>query len=203
MKSLRLFVAAAAAAIALGSASAEPAVYNVGENPARVNLTFSSVTDFEDIVGSTNDVKGTVVVDEADISKSAVSLTVPVASLKTGIAMRDEHLQGEKWLNAAKNPNITFRSTKVEPGSTAEQVTVTGDFTMNGVTKPLTLTVTGKKIPAATAEKAGIGKGDWARFQGQFTVKFSDHGIVLNEGAAMKVADTITINFSLFARAAE
>ena len=203
MKSLRLFASAAIAALALGTASAEPVVYNVGENPARVNLTFSSVTDFEDIFGSTNEVKGTVVVDESDISKSAVSLTVPVASLKTGIPLRDEHLQGEKWLYAAQNPNITFRSTKVEPGSTPEQVTVTGDFTMNGVTKPLTLTVTGRKIPAETAQKAGIGKGDWARFQGQFQVKFSDHGVNLTEGQAFKVADTVTINFSFFARAAE
>ena len=123
-------VAAAAAGLAFAPAPDET-TFHVGHHEKFVNITFESQADIETIVGTTNKAKGTV---KADLDKGigSVSITVPVASMKTGIDLRDEHLRSEHWLNAQKFPEITFTSKKVEPVKNSKsRVKVTGDFTMS------------------------------------------------------------------------
>src|SRR6185503_9681831 len=113
-----------------GRTASDETTYYVGHHAKYVNITFESEADIESIVGTTNKATGEI---KADLEKGtgSVSLTVPVASMKTGIDMRDEHLRSEMWLNAAKYPAITFTSKKVEKGE-GSRLKVTGDFSMHG-----------------------------------------------------------------------
>ena len=81
---------------------------------------------------------GTLTLDEADVTRSKVEATVDVTTLNTREPKRDEDLRSPNFFDAAKYPTITFKSTKVVPGKDGA-ITVTGDLTMRGVTKPVTL----------------------------------------------------------------
>ena len=82
---------------------------------------------------------GTIVVDRDHPEQSSVTVTIDAASIDTGIAKRDEHLRGELF-NVAKYPEITFKSRRVkQTGANAGEIT--GDLTMRGVTRAITLNV--------------------------------------------------------------
>jgi polyisoprenoid-binding protein YceI len=84
---------------------------------------------------------GTVVLDEATPANSRVSATIEVTSMTTGVDERDTHLKSADFFDVARFPQITFVSTGVSRSSDGAYV-VTGDVTMHGVTKPVTLEVT-------------------------------------------------------------
>lgn len=83
--------------------------------------------------------RGTIVVDRDHPEQSSVSVTIDAASIDTGIAKRDEHLRGELF-NVAKYPEITFKSRRVKQNG-ANAGEITGDLTMRGVTRAITLNV--------------------------------------------------------------
>jgi polyisoprenoid-binding protein YceI len=147
------------------------------------NVTHLGVSNF---YGRFNDVSGTVVFDKADPSKSSVDLTIPVESVDTHNEKRDQHLKSPDFFNAKQFPVITFKSKKVE--GSGDTYKVVGDFTLHGVTKPLTLEI----------KKVGEGKGieDEIRGGGEthFTIKRSDHGMSFMQGP---VGDEINIVVSL------
>lgn len=84
---------------------------------------------------------GTLVYDAADVTKSSVEVTLPLSGLNSFTAKFDEHLKSADFFDAAKFPTATFKSTKVEAAG-ANKLTVTGDLTVKGTTKPVTLDVT-------------------------------------------------------------
>jgi polyisoprenoid-binding protein YceI len=92
-----------------------------------------------DAKGAFDKVTGTIELDDKDVTKSKVDVTIDVASVNTRNAKRDEHLKGADFFDAAKFPKITFKSTKIEKAGAGFKVT--GDFTMHGVTKPVVLDV--------------------------------------------------------------
>jgi len=92
---------------------------------------------------------GTVTLDDKDLAKSSVEAVIDVTSINTRIPDRDGHLKSPDFFDVAKFPSITFKSTKVEKAG--EGLKVTGNLTMKGVTKPVTLDVTGP-----TAEIKGM-----------------------------------------------
>ncbi|HEY3226339.1 MAG TPA: YceI family protein [Planctomycetota bacterium] len=196
-----------AAAVALAGLAFAPApdetTFYVGHHVKFVNITFESQADIETIVGTTNKARGEV---KADLEKAtgSVSLTVPVASMKTGIDMRDEHLRSEMWLDAKKFPEITFVSKKVERDGDAEnRVKVTGDFTMHGVTKEIAVTVSWKELPAEAAKKGGFPDGRWLKFSTEFQVKLSDHGVKIPDMGVGKVSEAWTVKMAIFAGTAK
>lgn len=85
---------------------------------------------------------GTVIIDEKDITKSNVTVSIEMASINTSNAKRDEHLRSGDFFDVAKFPVMTFQSTKVER-SGADTLKVTGNLTIKGVTKQVVLTVEG------------------------------------------------------------
>jgi polyisoprenoid-binding protein YceI len=95
--------------------------------------------------GRFNEFKGTFVLDEADASKSSLSIEVAAGSVDTANKKRDEHLKGPDFFNAVQFPLITFKSTSLKK---LDETTyeAAGDFTCHGVTKPLAakITVVGK-----------------------------------------------------------
>lgn len=91
------------------------------------------------VTGRLGEITGKVELDDKDITKSVVEATIDVTKLDTNVAKRDEHLRSPDFFDVAKFPSITFKSTKVEKNG--ERLKVTGDLTMHGVTKPVTLDV--------------------------------------------------------------
>ena len=143
--------------------------------------------------------EGTTVLDE-EAGTVEVDLKGPVSSLKTGIDVREEHLRSDQWLDSAKFPDITFKSTgsKKKEGETNVFI-VDGDFTMHGKTKAMKVEVKMKKIPADVVKKTRMEDGDWVKFSTSFTVKISDHGVKIPDGVGPKVEDAWTVKFDAFA----
>src|SRR5277367_1889162 len=82
---------------------------------------------------------GTLDFDMADPTKSSVSVTIPLASLNTGVPALDDDFRSTDFFDTARFPTATFKSTKVEKGMAADRLEVTGQLTLHGVTKPVTL----------------------------------------------------------------
>jgi len=90
--------------------------------------------------GQFNDVKTSGTVDPANLEQSSLEVTIDVASLNTHNAQRDNDLRGSYFLELEKYPTITFRSTRIEPAG-QDQYRMTGDLTIKGTTKQVTLKV--------------------------------------------------------------
>jgi len=136
---------------------------------------------------------GTLQVDEADPKKSRVDVEIDAASIDTHDAKRDEHLKSADFLDVAKHPKITFRSTAVEPKG-KDRLQVTGDLTVRGVTKPVVLDV----------ESAGKAKDPWggerAGFSATTTIDRKDFGLTWNmalETGGVLVADKMNVQIEL------
>jgi polyisoprenoid-binding protein YceI len=100
------------------------------------HLTVSNVK------GDFTKVKGTVTMDDKDTSNLNVELTIDAASVNTGHAKRDEHLRAADFFDVAKYPTIIFVSKKVVKDG-PDRLKVTGDLTLHGVTREMTVNVEG------------------------------------------------------------
>lgn len=113
-------------------------------------------------------VSGTIVLDEANPASSTAAVEIDATSIDTAVEQRDAHLRSGDFLLADEHPTITFRSTRVEVRS-ADRATVTGDLTMRGVTRSVTLDaeLTGRGKNARGADIVGfevtgrINRQDW------------------------------------------
>jgi polyisoprenoid-binding protein YceI len=85
---------------------------------------------------------GTITAKGADPTSVEIEATIDASSINTRSDMRDKHLKSPDFLDVAKFPTITFKSTKIEPDGDGKWK-VTGDLTLHGVTKPVVLEVTG------------------------------------------------------------
>lgn len=92
--------------------------------------------------GSFSGVQGTAVYDPENPGDSTLEATVDATTLNTQDAARDGHVKGPEFLDVEKYPTMTFKSTKIEPAGEGE-LTVAGDLTIHGVTKPVVLQVEG------------------------------------------------------------
>ncbi len=185
------------ATIATSTALAGPITFKVGAGSrAQQFAQVESVTDLETFTGRTDKVTGSIVFDPAKRTGSG-SIVVDVASLNTGIDLRDEHLRNPMWLDAAKHPNITFVTTSVR-STGGDKYRVTGNLTLHGVTKKITTTATVKYRVADETTKASGFKGDLLQTKTSFTVKLADFGIMVPQMARAKVSETVTISITLY-----
>ncbi len=86
---------------------------------------------------------GTLDLDPADLSKSRVNVTIDISSIDSGVDVFDGHLRGDGFFDVENHPTATFSSTSFD--ANAKGGTMTGDLTMRGITKPVTLDVTFNK----------------------------------------------------------
>ena len=170
--------------LSLGStAMSEPAKFTLKGAPE-----FLSEAPLEKIVGISEG-ELSLIIDFADLKSLQASVTIPVESMRTGNAIRDDHLRGEGWLNAKANPNITFASKSVEivkqKGDAAKgkaELKSTGEITINGVTQPLTAVV-----------KMKWGK-KYVKVMTKFSVALADFNVAGTEGVVgNKVGKSIDI----------
>ncbi|MBC7856602.1 MAG: YceI family protein [Pirellulaceae bacterium] len=136
----RHFGLAALALAALGTTAQAAETYAV--DPVHSSVSFGiSHAGISDIHGRFNEFSGKFVIDKDDPSKSSFALDIKVASVDTNNAKRDEHLRAPDYFNAKQFPSLTFQSTKVK--ATDAGYEVTGDLTLHGVTKPVSLSLKG------------------------------------------------------------
>jgi polyisoprenoid-binding protein YceI len=119
--------------------------------------------------GRFNDFTVSLGMNDAGTEVSSVAFDVKTASVDTGQGKRDDHLRHSDFFNAAKFPSISFKSTAVKPAD-AETTEVTGDLTLHGVTKPVTVKI------------ARVGEGDMkgtklVGYESVFTIKRTDFGM--------------------------
>ena len=145
--------------------------------------------------GAFNELAGSAVIDGADPAKSSVKVTVEVASIDTRNSMRDDHLRTNDFLDVAQFPQLTFVSTAVEQVGD-EQFEVTGDLTIKGVTKSITIPL---EFQGAATDPFG---NERIGFEGSTSLKRSDFGITYNaalETGGVLVSDKIVLEFEISA----
>ncbi|MGB5885652.1 YceI family protein [Acinetobacter venetianus] len=140
------------------------------------------------------DIQGVIKVDNAKPANSSVEVTIPLSSVNTNVAALDKEFQEEAWFNAAKYPNITFKSTKVETKD-KKHFKITGDLTVKGITKPVVLdAVLNKQGEHPMAKVPAIG------FNATTSFDRSAFGI---GNYVPNVGDKITVNITTEATAAK
>lgn len=147
-----------------------------------------------DVRGSFRDLQGSVVIDEDNLKNSQVDVKIVADSIDTGIQKRDDHLRSADFFDVAKYPSLTFTSKQVKD-VTAESFKLVGDLTIHGVTKEVTLDVTG---PSAEA------KDPWGNIRkaAQATTKINrkDFGLTYNavlETGGVLVGDEVQIELEV------
>jgi polyisoprenoid-binding protein YceI len=145
--------------------------------------------------GSFSEFDASAVIDGDDPTKSTVSVTLKVASVDTRNSMRDDHLRTNDFLDVANYPEITFVSTSVEyPGG--EEFLLTGDLTIKGVTKSITIPL---EFQGAATDPFGNQR---IGFEGSASLLRSEFGVTYNaalETGGVLVSDKIALEFEISA----
>ncbi len=161
-----------AGAMAFGSLSSAQAAdkYTFDQLHSQV-LFFVDHMGFAKSEGEFLKIDGSFTVDEADLSKSTIDVSIPIDSLEMDDEKWNEHVKSADLFDAAQFPTMTFKSTSV--AVTGEKTAdVTGDLTLHGVTKPVVLKVTHNKTgPNPMTGKSEIG------FSATASLKRSDFGM--------------------------
>jgi polyisoprenoid-binding protein YceI len=176
--------------LVLASAVAAASTWNI--DPEHSNIMFQvRHLGLVEVKGNFRKFTGIITLDENNIAKSAINLTIDAGSVDTGVAQRDEHLKSADFFDAAKHPTITFASTKVARAGKGG-LRVSGDLTINGITKPVVLKVTGPTA-VITDPKGNIRRGVSATT----TVDRRDFGLTYNkilDRGVLAIGNTVTIH---------
>jgi polyisoprenoid-binding protein YceI len=141
--------------------------------------------------GRFDEFKGSAHLDGDDLSTSCAELTIQAQSIQTRNHQRDEHLRN-KFLDMDNHPTITFTSTKVEQTDETHFKT-TGDLTIRGVTKPVTVDFELTRADNAQWDDFRVG------FEGSITINRKNWGVNWNTATAALVSDKVTLEFNVVA----
>lgn len=140
----RLAILTGILALAAPLALAQTSTWVSDRNHSEVDFTVTHMT-ISKVHGRFGNVNATIQYNEADITRSSVQVTIDVATVDTGVAPRDGDLKSARFFDVAHFPAATFTSTGV--ARNGNKLTVTGNLTLHGVTKPVTLEVEGPSGP--------------------------------------------------------
>ena len=152
--SIKAAVFGSAIAISTLTSAALPTQWQLDDSHTRVGFSVNHL-GFSTTMGHFKDVKGVVNYDIKAPNKANMNFTIATDSIDTYWDARDAHLKKDEFFNVAKYPTMTFKSTNVT-FKNPQQATVTGDFTMLGKTRPLTLDVTLNKIANSPLTKEPV-----------------------------------------------
>jgi polyisoprenoid-binding protein YceI len=151
----RIAATLAFSTLAVTSAIAAPKTFEIDGSHTFPRFSYSHF-GYSTQVSRFDNTTGTVVFD-ADAKTGSVDITIDMKSVNTGFADFNGHLQGEDFLDTAKFPKATFKSTKVN-FQDGKPASIEGQLTIKGVTKPVTLTVTSfQAMPHPMLKKEAIG----------------------------------------------
>lgn len=182
--------------------------YNLNNAVGNNSVTFHSVMPVEEMHGTADDLTGRFQLDPTNLELTKGEIIVGVLSMKTAIAKRDEHMYSSTWLDAEKYPTISyvFKSLSnikatLQDGRYVATAKATGNFTMHGVTKPLTADVVLTYVPASK-ETAKRASGNLVMVTASFSVPLADFG-VKGKGSVIgkEISPTIDVKAQIFANA--
>ncbi len=141
--------------------------------------------------GQFSSFSGTIALDDADVTRSTVEATIDAASLGTQVPDRDKHLRSPDFFDVARYPTLSFRSTRIEKAG--EALKVTGDLTLHGVTRPVTLDAT--MTPAVKGMMGESRRG----FSATARISRKEFGLAWNKlvEAGPVVGDEVAISLEL------
>jgi polyisoprenoid-binding protein YceI len=188
------------ASIALaGAALAAPQTFDFKDLKGINNAGFKLDAPLEAINGSASDISGTVTFDPENPGVTKGKIIVATGSLMLPNPMQKQHMLSDKWLDAAKFPEITFESKEFKNVRTAGDTTtadVTGTFTLKGVSKEITAPVKLTYLKDKLGQRVPNQKGDLLVIRANFTIKRSDFNIMPGQFED-KVSDTIELTLSI------
>jgi polyisoprenoid-binding protein YceI len=179
-----------------------PQTFNAEDKVGRNQVLFRSKAPMEDIFGAAAGVSGFVTLDPASPEKTARGeIIIQANSMSTGLKQRDRDMLGEQWLDVGRYQTIKFKLKKLSglavQSKNLLQGNATGDFTMHGVTKTITIPVSLKYLEESP-ETQMRAPGDFLVLRSKFSVKFEDYNI---EGVknyfGVRVARTIDLEVNL------
>jgi polyisoprenoid-binding protein YceI len=178
-----------------GSFVAAPAVTTWDVDTSHANAGFKvRHLMVSHVRGHLGPVTGTLVIDEQDLTRSKVDVTIDARAIDSRDAKRDEHLRSADFLDVANHPSVTFRSTRVEaPSGPRGDLRVTGDLTIRGVSRPVTLEV--EALPPAIKDpwgnsrrgvtaRARIDRKDWGL---RWNLAVEAGGVVVGDEVAIEI----------------
>jgi polyisoprenoid-binding protein YceI len=144
--------------------------------------------------GEFSGLSGVLQLDEVDYTHSTVEASIPVSTLRTGDDSRDDHLKNADFFDVEKFPTMTFKSTSMR-STGARNYAVTGDLTIHGVTKSVTLTVEDVSQPS---------KDPWGNWRiglsASAKINRKDFGLTWNsalESGGVLVGDEVTLTLDV------
>ena len=182
----RTLLAAALIAAPL-AAQAEPEAYTLDASHSQILFSYNHL-GYSTTWGMFSGFEGDIQFDQDDPANSSVTVSFPVRSMFTGWEARFEHFMSDEFFGAGEDDMVTFTSTAIEvtDDSTA---TITGDLTMNGVTKPVTLDATLNQVGDHPMENK-----PWAGFDATTTLLRSDFNV---GNFAPFVSDEVEVQISI------
>jgi len=163
-------------------------------DPAHTNVEFTvRHMMISNVKGQFQKTTGTITINGNDPASATIDATIDASSVDTRVERRDTHLKSPDFLDVAKYPTITFKSTKVEAAGPGK-FKVTGDLTLHGVTKPVVLDVESSGAPVKVM--GGLHAGASARTK----INRSDFGLTWNkalETGGVVVGDEVAISIDV------
>jgi polyisoprenoid-binding protein YceI len=183
----------------IGSAVAAPQAFDFKDPKGVNNAQFKLDAPLEAITGHANGISGLVTFDPEKPAATQGRIVVASESLNVPNAMMKGHLHGEKWLDVAKYPEITFEAKELKNVQTQGDTTTAdavGTFTMKGVSKDLTVPVKLTYLKDKLSQRSPNLKGDLLVVRSTFTLKRSDLHIMPGQSED-KVANEIEVTLSI------
>jgi polyisoprenoid-binding protein YceI len=179
------------AALTASAALADSRAYEIRKDVKNV-AEFHAEDSYDAFDGKTNNLSGTIVADPAKPCAASVELTVDMSSLDTRVALRNREMR-ELYLETSKFPTATFKSLSVAaPESIGNnqptEIKVTGDFTLHGVTKRMTIPVRVVLIPDGRIHVTSM-----------FSVKLPEFGINVPKNILVTVNDEVPVRLDVWA----
>lgn len=171
-------------------AVADPIVYKVDSDHSGVSFTIRHFVS--NVPGRFKDFDGVIKYDPQNPAASSVNFTIQAASIDTDNADRDNHLKGADFFDVAKFPTLTFSSTSVKAVD-ADTLEVTGELTMKGVTKKVT-------VPVDVLGSVKTPRGEKAGFETAFKLDRKEYGITWNralDAGGAVLGDDVKVSISI------
>jgi len=167
------WTAAVVMALGTGVMSAQAAQWKIDPMHSEADFGIKHMA-ISTVHGSFHGLSGVITFDPANVAKSSVEATIPVDTVDTGVAPRDNDLKSPRFFDAAQFPTMTFKSSSVHKAG--DHYDVAGDLTLHGVTKPVVL-----KLEEPGKEEMGMDKKSVHRgFTATTTINRQDFGLTFN-----------------------
>jgi polyisoprenoid-binding protein YceI len=175
---------------AAAPAQAGTAIWTIDAKNSQANFQVRHLS-VNTVRGSISGIKGNVIINDKDITKSSVDATLVAATVNTANQIRDNDLKSDKYFNVDKFPGIYFKSTSITRVN--GQLKMTGDLTLCDVTRSVTLDLDGPAQPVTNPKTGDMVSG----FSATGTIKRSDFNFGMKSPGSVAIGDEIKFTLDI------